>query len=68
MRRHLRPIALLPLCILFLAGIARADDISCGETLSRTIDDRGIEDDLTFTAQQGEVVSVTVAAQAGQPF
>src|SRR5215475_3893460 len=68
MRRHLRPIALLPLFILFLAGIARADDISCGETLSRAIDDRGIEDDLTFTAQQSEVVSITVAAQAGQPF
>jgi hypothetical protein len=65
MRRHLRPIALLPLFILLLAGMARAGDISCGETLSRAIDDRGIEDDLTFTAQQGEVVSIATASRGG---
>ena len=68
MRRHSRSIALASLFILLLTGLAYADDIVCGETLTRLIDDRGVEDDLTFTALQGEVVSVTVAAAAGQPF
>jgi cysteine-rich repeat protein len=68
MRRHSRSIALASLFILLLTGLAYADDIICGETLTRLIDDRGVEDDLTFTALQGEVVSVTVAAAAGQPF
>src|SRR5262245_32268475 len=62
MRRHSPPIAVTALAIFLAAGGARAQELRCGETVRRTIEQKF--DFISFEARMGEVVSITVAAVA----
>src|SRR5262249_14697789 len=62
MPRHSRSILLAALAISLSYGEALAQDIRCGETLRREIEQKF--DRLSFSANANEVVSITVAAVA----
>src|SRR5262245_33843821 len=64
MRRHSPPIAVTALAIFLAAGVAGAQELRCGETVRRTIEQKF--DFVSFEAKMGEVVSITVAA-VGEP-
>src|SRR5262245_60031560 len=64
MRRHSPPIACTALAIFLAAGVAGAQELRCGETVRRTIEQKF--DFVSFEAKAGEVVSITVAA-VGEP-
>jgi cysteine-rich repeat protein len=62
MRPHSRSIALAVLAILLGQGVAPAQDLLCGKTLRRALEQK--YDRVTFSARADEVVSITVAAVA----
>jgi hypothetical protein len=62
MRRHSPTICLTALAIFLATGVAVAQELRCGETVRRTIEQKF--DFVSFEARMGEVVSITVAAVA----
>src|SRR4029450_6264611 len=62
MRRHSSSILPAALIIFLAHGVAPAQDIRCGETLRRGLEQKF--DRVSFNANANEVVSITVAAVA----
>ncbi len=65
MHRHPRSIALGALAIFLLPRVVTAQELRCGDTLRRTIEQKF--DFVSFNAKQGEVVSISVAPVAEPP-
>jgi cysteine-rich repeat protein len=60
MRRHSSPIVVAALTILLACRAAFAADISCGQTIERTIERSGQSDTLSYDAGYGDVLSITI--------
>src|SRR5215475_296018 len=64
MRRHSRSIVVATVAILLGYGLASAADITCGQTIERTIERSGQSDTLSYDGGIGDVLSITIVPVA----
>ena len=67
MRRHSWSIVAATVTILLGCGLAPAADITCGQTIERTIERSGQSDTLAYDGGVGDVLSITVVPVAPDP-
>jgi cysteine-rich repeat protein len=67
MRRHSWSIAAAALTILLGCGAAFAADISCGQTIERTIERGGQSDFVAYDGGPGDVLSITIVPVSADP-
>jgi hypothetical protein len=67
MRRHSSPIVVAALTILLGCGAAFAADITCGQTIERTIERGGQGDSVAYDGGPGDVLSITIVPVSPSP-
>jgi cysteine-rich repeat protein len=67
MRRHSWSIAAAALTILLGCGAASAADITCGQTIERTIERGGQSDSVAYDGGPGDVLSITIVPASPSP-
>src|SRR5262249_13553440 len=64
MRRHSRSIVVATVAILLGYGVASAADITCGQTIARTIERSGQSDNPSYDGGSGDVLAITIVPVA----